>query len=887
MDFLKYLPLVNRPSRYIGTEVNARKKTWNDGRLRAALIFPDLYEIGMSHLGLHILYHVLNDLPWALADRAYCPDTDMEKLLRSKGIPLWGLESRRPLLDFDLLAITLPYELCYANILTILDLAGIPVWASERHNGHWPVILGGGSCSVNPEPVADFFDAILIGDGEEAICEIAEAIRNWQEAKGTKDELLKCLAGIKGLYVPSFYEPVYTASGYFKAMETQPDVPPVVNRRILSDLAGIAFPTRPLVPFTQIVHDRFGVEIARGCTRGCRFCQASSIYRPVRERPLDQVLSIIDRGVFASGWEELSLLSLSTGDYSCLATLVPELMGRYVEKNISLSLPSLRVGTLTPQIMEQIKKVRKTGFTLAPEAGSERLRRVINKGITERALLETAREAFFHGWNHIKLYFMIGLPTETHDDVQEIAELAKKVLATSNKKGRGRKGGHQVIVSVGTFVPKPHTPFQWERQITPEESWRRIELIKSRLNGKGFRVKWHDPRQSYMEGIFSRGDRRLSRVIFHAWKKGARLDAWSDMLKPDLYMEALRETGLHPSYFLNERALDAPLPWEHISVGIKPEYLLAERKKALKEIYTPDCRFGKCQGCGVCDFKRIQPRLSKPCDDIFEDKRAKLQADNPSKAGQFFYSFTYSKLGVARFLGHLELVHAFHRAARRACLPIAYSAGFNPRPKFSFDQPVPLGLESIEENGGFALMADRSPDHILTVLNTHLPDGIVIRQVKRLPYKPRFKGPETSTYLAVMDGSWLESVIDSLRKLESGDSMPVSFPKKGRLHTLDLNRALDMVRILRSIEKDFDGILPLWLDTDELESVRKGSCFMLLFRCINDVVSGLRPWDIVGFLAGLERPRVKMIRILKLKGLPLEGTVSSHWKGLARSSCGS
>ncbi len=864
MDFLKYLPLVNRPSRYLGTEINARRKAWGDSHLRAALVFPDLYEIGMSHLGLHILYHILNDLPWALADRVYCPDTDMERLLRSKGISLWGLESRRPLKDFDLLAITLPYELCYSNILTILDVAGIPVWASERLEGDWPIVLGGGSCSVNPEPVADFFDAILIGDGEEAICEIAKTIMDWRRAKGSKDELLGSLAGIKGLYVPSFYKPIYTPSGLFKAIEVTPHAPPVINRRILSDLASVTFPTKPLVPFMQIVHDRLGVEIARGCTRGCRFCQASSIYRPVRERPLDQILNIIDRGILASGWEELSLLSLSTGDYSCLGTLVPELMDRYLERNISLSLPSLRVGTLTPQIMEQIKKVRKTGFTLAPEAGSERLRRVINKGITEAALLETAKEAFSHGWNHIKLYFMIGLPTETDDDIQEIAHLARKVLATSKGKGRSRRGSHQVIVSVGTFVPKPHTPFQWEGQINPEESWRRIDLIKSGLNSKRFRVKWHDPRQSYMEGIFSRGDRRLSRVIFSAWKRGARLDAWSDMLKPNLYTEAMREIGLLPPSFLNERALDAPLPWGHISVGIKQEYLLDEREKALKAIYTPDCRFGKCHGCGVCDFKQIQPRLSKPCSEPLGDKRVRSQAGHPSKASQFFYSFAYSKLGAARLLGHLELVHAFHRAARRACLPIAYSAGFNPRPRFSFDQPVPLGLESIMEKAGLVLTDNLSTDHILTALNVHLPDGITIRQIKHLPGKPRFKIQKASTYLALLEGRWLGPVINSLKHLEGTSPMPISFPKGDRTCRVDLQKAIDMVQVFESVEQGPEDTLSLWLNTDELASISKGSCFILLFRCINKVISGLKPWDILGFLAGLEQPQLKMIRILKL-----------------------
>jgi len=533
---LSVLARAQRPSRYLGTETNARRKAWQDASLRVCLIFPDLYEIGMSHLGLHILYHILNELPWAMADRAYCPAPDLEDVLRQKAIPIWGLESGRPLGQFDILAVTLPYELSSSNILTILDLAGVPLRSRDRKDPSIPLIIGGGSSASNPEPVAPFFDAILIGDGEEAIVEIAEAVRDGRAEGVPKRELLHALSRIEGIYVPEFSDARYGPDGSFREMvPLEPGAGPV-RRRIVSDLAKVPFPDRPLVPFAPIVHDRLGVEIARGCTRGCRFCQAGIFYRPVRERPPGLVLDLMEQGLRASGFEEASFLSLSTGDYRCIEPVLAQVMARHQEDRVSVSLPSLRVGTLTPEIMDLVGKVRKTGFTLAPEAGSERMRKVINKGITEEELLATSERVFGLGWPGIKLYFMIGLPTETREDCLAIAELARKVLKTGDR-------GKTVTVSVGTFVPKPHTPFQWERQITVPEARERFELIRSAIRERAIKFKWHDPELSFLEGVFSRGDRRLASLVERAWRLGARLDAWSDHFRPDLYRKGSERNG--------------------------------------------------------------------------------------------------------------------------------------------------------------------------------------------------------------------------------------------------------------------------------------------------------------------------------------------------------
>ena len=730
------LPFVNKPGRYLGHEYNAIVKEWEQTPFRCALIFPDLYEIGMSHQGLQILYHILNSQEKILAERCYCPAKDMEELLRSRDLPLCSLENNRPLMDFDLIGITLPYELCYTNILTILDLATIPLRAIDRDEG-MPIVLGGGSCSLNPEPVADFFDAILLGDGEEAILEIAECIRLAREAKLPRVAILEKLAAIPGVYIPSHFQPSYNEDGSIAEIQAlNPDFPQV-TRRVVSDLSKIDHLLHPLVPNSKIVHDRLGVEVARGCTRGCRFCQAGIIYRPVRERTPEQVIDLANKGIKNSGFNELALLSLSTGDYSCLGTALPQLMDRFADEAISVSMPSMRVGTLTGKLMDQIKRVRKTGFTLAPEAGSERLRRVINKGITEQDLLTTSKDAFGLGWKVMKLYFMIGLPTETTEDIEAIADLAKKTKKVGSQSGA--RGRQQINVSVGTFVPKPHTPFQWDAQISMDESREKISHLKKILPRKGINLKWHDPEQSLLEGVFSRGDRRLANLLETVWKKGARLDGWSDYFDLSRWQEAASECSLVLKDFLRPRGLDEILPWQHLNSGVDENFLKEELTKAHAEAYTPDCRYHACQKCGLCDFKTIKPVVidrKQNRDEETENKKQIQQtpviSTKPRQGEEqhFRYTVTYSRMGDICYLGHLEILQIVFRILRRAEIRTNFSKGFNPSPKVSFGPAMPVGTQSLAE---YFIMDLPAPldnlEDAKARLNKQMPPGLTVQEI--------------------------------------------------------------------------------------------------------------------------------------------------------------
>ncbi|MCP4343053.1 MAG: TIGR03960 family B12-binding radical SAM protein, partial [Desulfobulbaceae bacterium] len=660
------LSSITRPGRYLGHEYNSVQKTWEAAKVRFALIFPDLYEIGMSHQGLQILYHLLNNKEDFLAERCYCPDKDLEHLLREKEAPLTSLESGRPLKDFDVLGITLPYELCYTNILTILNLAAIPLYSRDRDNS-FPLLLGGGACSLNPEPVADFFDAILLGDGEEAIVDIASLLAEHKPAKLTKNETLELLAKIEGVYIPAHFQPEYSPQGKLLAIHRTGGSKEHISRRIVNDLNEIEHLKHPIVPNAKIVHDRMGIEVARGCTRGCRFCQAGITYRPVRERSSEKIMELADSGLGDSGFEELALLSLSTGDYSCLEQTLPQLMDRFADRFISVAMPSMRVGTLTPEIMEQVKRVRKTGFTLAPEAGSERLRRVINKGITEDDLIATCTEAFALGWRVIKFYFMIGLPTETEQDIDEIIQLMQKAMKV--RSGGGGKGKRQINVSIGTFVPKPHTPFQWERQLSIEESKQHIRRLQNGLPRKGCNFRYHSPQISFLEGVFSRGDRRLSKLMELAWQAGARLDGWDENFDLSRWQKAAELCQLDLDDFLRARELDEILPWQHLQTGVDLQFLKDELTKAKEEIYTPDCRYHACQKCGLCDFETLFPIVYNRSDKTvaseqpFIPKRENNTATkkSPVDTGHFKYIVHYSRTGDICFLGHLEILQIVFR----------------------------------------------------------------------------------------------------------------------------------------------------------------------------------------------------------------------------------
>ncbi len=730
------LPFVNKPGRYLGHEYNGIVKEWDQTATHCALIFPDLYEIGMSHQGLQILYHILNSQDEILAERCYCPAKDMEELLRKSELPLCSLENNRPLQDFDIIGFTLPYELCYTNILTILDLAGIPFRSADRDE-QMPIILGGGSCSLNPEPVADFFDAILLGDGEEAVLDITASIRIAKEEKLSRSETLLKLAAVPGVYIPSLFQPRYDETGRITEITPLKSEFPQVTKRVLGDLSAMDHLLHPLVPNSKIVHDRLGVEVARGCTRGCRFCQAGMIYRPVRERSPEQIFELATAGIKNSGFNELALLSLSTGDYSCLGTTLPQLMDRFADEAISVSMPSMRVGTLTQDLMDQIKRVRKTGFTLAPEAGSERLRRVINKGITEEDLLKTAKDAFGLGWKVMKLYFMIGLPEESSEDIEAIAELAKKTKQVGNESGgRGRQ---QINVSVGTFVPKPHTPFQWSAQISMAESHEKIRHLKRALPRRGINLKWHDPEQSFLEGVFSRGDRRLSFLLETVWKKGARLDGWSDFFDLTRWKEAAEECSLNLEDFLRKRELNEILPWQHLGSGVDEEFLKKELEKAHSESYTPDCRYHACQKCGLCDFETIKPVVIDRHRGQGKDAKSSLAPDSTPVKGakqqhedkHFYYVVSYSRVSDICYLGHLEILQIVFRILRRAGIQTNFSKGFNPSPKVSFGPALPVGTQSLAEY--FIMDLPEPLDNLLDAkarLNQQIPPGLEIIDIE-------------------------------------------------------------------------------------------------------------------------------------------------------------
>ena len=733
------LTSIAHPGRYIGHEYNSAQKAWDSAKIHFALIFPDLYEIGMSHQGLQILYHLLNNREEFLAERCYCPDTDLELLLRQKETSLTTLESGRPLIDFDILGITLPYELCYTNILTILNLAGIPFYSCDRDNS-FPLLLGGGSCSLNPEPVADFFDAILLGDGEEAILEIASLLAGLKNENIAKIDLLNLLADIDGVYIPAHFQPEYSSQAELLAIHRTGGHKEHVVRRVINDLNQIDHLKHPLVPNAKIVHDRMGIEVARGCTRGCRFCQAGITYRPVRERSPEKIMELAKSGLDDSGFEELALLSLSTGDYSCLEQTLPQLMDNFAGRFISVAMPSMRVGTLTPEIMEQVKRVRKTGFTLAPEAGSERLRRVINKGITEADLLDTCTEAFSLGWRVIKFYFMIGLPTETEQDIDEIIHLMQKAMAVRSGSpggtGGSTKGKKQINVSIGTFVPKPHTPFQWERQLTIDESMRSIRRLQKGLPAKGCNLRYHSPQISFLEGVFSRGDRRLSQLIELAWKAGARFDGWDEHFDLSRWQKAAELCRLDLNGFLRARDMDEILPWQHLHTGVDLQFLKDELEKAKTETYTPDCRYHACQKCGLCDFKTLYPVVYNRSQSAMEAAPVTLlntkdEMNSSTGAGHFKYLVHYSRIGDICFLGHLEILQTIFRALRRASIETNYSQGFNPSPKISFGPALPVGTESLAE---FFIMDLPAPLKNLASttehLNTKLAPGLKVTKIE-------------------------------------------------------------------------------------------------------------------------------------------------------------
>lgn len=589
----KILPLVKSPGRYTGGEFNQIKKNWSDTAIKAVLLFPEIYDLGMSNLGIMILYDLINQSPNYLAERAFVPWTDMETLMRSNGIPLYSLESKHPLCDFDILAVSLPYESLYTNFLNALDLSGIPLHSADRGGNH-PLVIAGGHAAFNPEPVAPFLDAAVIGEGEEVTLEILDTLSVLPEGS-TKSQKLNRLAELDGLYIPSFYESTYHDNGMFSHLEkTNPAAPDTILKRIVGKLPPP--PLKPIVPYIDIVHNRAPLEIMRGCTRGCRFCHAGSVTRPVRERSVKDILSAMEALIPNTGYSEIALLSLSSSDYTQILPLIEEINKRFVGQNIKISLPSLRIESVSVSLMDALAGKRRSGFTLAPEAATERLREIINKPIPNQQLLDTAREIYRHGWHTIKLYFMIGHPSETLEDVQAIADLSKRVLYA----GKDQIGNRaKVHTSVSTFVPKPHTPFQWARVAPREEIQEKIDLLQSEISGKGLKLNWNDPRETHFETWLSRGDRRLADVIFQAWKNGSRFDAWQEHFDYENWLRAFAKVGLDPDFYAaRERDPGESFPWDHINTGVRKSFLLQEYQWSQEGRTRPDCR-GECFNCGI------------------------------------------------------------------------------------------------------------------------------------------------------------------------------------------------------------------------------------------------------------------------------------------------
>jgi len=836
-SFDKLLPHLQSPIRYLGHELNAARKDPHKAELTFALAFPDVYEVGISHLGIQILYHLLNSLEGVACDRAYAPWTDLAAKLRERGMPLASHEWRRPLRDFDVLGFTIPQELCYSNILAMLDLAGIPLLAKDRRLGRWPLILGGGPCAGNPEPLAEFFDAFLFGEGEEAVVEICAAVRAWKGSGADRNDLWNRLAEIRGVYIPEFFEPEYNSDGTIARLRPLRPGSEKVQRRIVADLAAAFFPRKPLLPLAEAIHDRMVVEIARGCTRGCRFCHAGIVYRPYRERPAGQILELARAGLQATGYEECSLLSLSAGDYSGIENLLVRLIREHLDQRVAVSLPSLRVQSLKPGLMKAIQKVRKTGFTIAPEAATERLRRVINKPFTDAELLDTAAQVFAHGWKTIKLYFMVGLPTETEADVEGIADLVQRMDAVG-----GRFGHPQINLSLSAFVPKPHTPFQWEPQVETDRLERIQAEFRRRFRRGRIRLKWQDPRLSRLEGILSRGDRRLSRLLLRARELGLGFEGWSEEFDPQGWEQALADAGVNPDFYAARPRREAEVfPWDHLDPGVSRQFLLRERGRAFTETLTEDCRLTGCrEPCGVCDLKVIEPRLSPPLDLPAEVPPAPVSLAQPD--ARFRYRLRYSRRGPARFLGQLEIARMLVRAVRRAGLPMRYSQGFHPLPRLVFGPAPPVGVESEAEYLELELSSRMSAEEAGRRLGRVLPEGVLVLEAMEIP----LQSPAISSMINLFEyrieapegqgPGWFTR--EALTALAGRDTFPILQKREKGERTVDLK---DRVK---GLEITPEGALRLLL--------RAGSG------------AGVKPAEVVQHVFGRSEEEVKELKVVRL-----------------------
>jgi len=826
------LPLVSKPGRYVGGERNVSTKNVDDAELTFLLAFPDVYEIGMSHLGLRVLYDILNRREEIAAERVFAPWTDMEVLLREKGLPLFSIESRRPARDFDVIGFTLQYELHATGVLAMLDLAGVPVRAAARGEDD-PVVLGGGPGAFNPEPVAAFFDAVVVGDGESAILDIADALIEAKRDGLARVDALRRLAGVPGVYVPSLHEERSEGGRYVGTVPIDAAAPPVVARRVEPALDASSHPACPIVPLTEVTHDRLSVEIMRGCTRGCRFCQAGMITRPVRSRPVADVVRLVEEGIAGSGCDEVSLVSLSSSDYEGLSDLVARLNQTLFDRRVSVSLPSLRLDSFSLDLAQGIGMVRRAGLTFAPEAGTQRLRDVINKNETEENLVATVDAAFEAGWNRVKLYFMIGLPTETDEDILGIVELVKRLRRTA----QARKPGAQINVSISPFVPKPHTPFQWEAQETREEIRRKQRLLLDGLRMRGVRTSVRDPEVSFLECAISRGDRGLADAIEAAWLAGARLEGWTEHFDPEIWRRAFEGAGIDPTAFTGALETEAPLPWDHIAGGPTKAFLLEEREKAFRGEATPDCREDGCYECGACGPEGRDPREMPPRVDLgasLEPKQVygrttRRKLKNGSSDLTDRWRIRYAKGRAVRFLSHLDLVRLFARAVTVSDLPVAYSQGFNPHPKFSFGPPLPVGSTGEAEFLDIEFVRPIGEKEIEAKLADALPGGLEVLGLTPLRSKEKVAAGIAAAEYVVRDAVALEGLAPEDLRARAAEVKATG--------TATVRRG-DALKEVRPAE----GIL-------EVEVLEDGGPGMRMLLAVG-IQGALRPSDVIELLAG-------------------------------------
>lgn len=790
--YTNLLNLVKKPSRYIGSEWNAENYKTKKNPLRIVLAFPDKYELGTSHLGLRILYSYLNAVPNIAAERVFAPARDYSEKLIEHNMPLLSLETHSPLKNFDVIGFSLQYELGYTNLLNMLYLSRIALRSSNRKKND-PFIIAGGPCVFNPEPMAMFIDAFLIGDGELALTEVCQKIALGRTNRLSRTKILKSLSEIEGIYVPSLYEEETepsTGMTYIK----KGTAPYPIKRRIEFDLDKLPYPHSFPVPYCESVHDRISIEISRGCNAGCRFCQAGIIYRPNRIRNPNTLLEIVEKNLLSTGFDEVSLASLDVSSYPCLGDIIDCLMKKFQQKRISLALPSVRVSAITERIAEAIKSVRKTGFTIAPEAGTQRLRDAINKGITEEDILNSVSFAFKHGWQHLKLYFMIGLPSETMEDIDAIFELSKTISEIGKK--ISHKSGN-LNVAISTFVPKPHTPFQWfpinnQAEIKAKQL-RLLELIKRHRNIK---LKWHDSKITFLEALISRGDRKIGYVIETAYKNGAMFDGWSDELRFDLWENALKKHNIDPvDYLYKQFPLDAKLPWSHIDTRVNPDFLRSELEKSKLHTLTPMCGPSNCYGCGVCTKEFLQKDIPK----MKPSPTPSLKENND----EFFcYSGYFKKTGLLRFLSHREVFRNIQKTLRKADIPMNYSAGFNPHPKISFGPALPVGMEGLNEPIRFEIKENLDPTKLKNRINAQFPNEFKLVDLFHLPANSEkmhtlyrvavYKAPHFFT--ASQKKMWQEKIVSIMKR------KTISFTKitKGsRLKKTNLRDGIIDIKILK------------------------------------------------------------------------------------------